>query len=464
MGSSGQIKQGEMLLLLLLADHANKNWACWPSLRLLVADSCMAERSVRRHMRSLEELGVLSCRATYDARTGLRTGNYIQLVESVMADIASAGSQSRQRVLDEEATHEQRISYSKKLPVGTIFDAESAPSANLAGGQIPANSRPAKLAGGEKLPDRIAEIPVNSRPANLAGGDDPSANLAQPASKLAKNASLPLKGSRAHNPQVNHQSINQGGGVFDDWDDNLDWSTPASQHDLELWPTTIDGLTDGSTDEAVKSENRHEPIAVPVMDDDQDTTAAAPSDDQITSAEPVKELSDEELADLYHRGVKLDQIAKRGAAQGLVRERAIWREVVNIVLDRAGTVANAGRYVASAVDRDAGVLVAEAVSRLGLVVKTAKEPEAKLHCETHNETYKATSECWMCRADRLSGGVKDDVQPLTVEQIQSLPEHARDMATPGFSHRFNATQAQPQAVHEDEYEGVPAGIAPWDID
>lgn len=50
---------GKLLLLLALADHANDQGVCWPSLETLAQKSRMSERHVRRLLRELEESGEL---------------------------------------------------------------------------------------------------------------------------------------------------------------------------------------------------------------------------------------------------------------------------------------------------------------------------------------------------------------------------------------------------------------------
>lgn len=178
LGSTNAFRAGELHVLLLLADHANEEWACWPSLELLAMDSCMGDRTIRRHLRALEESGVLVCEALYDSRTGERIGNHFRLVEAVMERLAQTGEKRRVELKERLRKRREKLRHSKKVAIETGLDTESAPSANLADGSIP----------------------VFTRPAKLADGGLPSANLANPTSNLAKNTEVPIK-ERA---RINH--------------------------------------------------------------------------------------------------------------------------------------------------------------------------------------------------------------------------------------------------------------------
>ena len=51
-------KGSELLVLILLANHAGSDgWECWPSVRLLAAESRITDRQVRRCLRALESSG-----------------------------------------------------------------------------------------------------------------------------------------------------------------------------------------------------------------------------------------------------------------------------------------------------------------------------------------------------------------------------------------------------------------------
>ncbi|WP_336922871.1 helix-turn-helix domain-containing protein [Aquipuribacter sp. SD81] len=68
------LPRGDVLLMLALADHANDEGACFPSINRLARRTRSSPSTVRRHLRSLREAG----RVTVDAREG--TSNVYRIV------------------------------------------------------------------------------------------------------------------------------------------------------------------------------------------------------------------------------------------------------------------------------------------------------------------------------------------------------------------------------------------------
>lgn len=56
----------EKVVLLALADHADENGSCWPSMRRLAEKACIAERTVRRILITLEEGGFVAVNSQHD--------------------------------------------------------------------------------------------------------------------------------------------------------------------------------------------------------------------------------------------------------------------------------------------------------------------------------------------------------------------------------------------------------------
>lgn len=54
-----ELEPAEKLVLLSLADQANDDGECWPSVRNMCKRSCLSERTVQRVLRTLESMGVL---------------------------------------------------------------------------------------------------------------------------------------------------------------------------------------------------------------------------------------------------------------------------------------------------------------------------------------------------------------------------------------------------------------------
>ncbi|MGP9529616.1 helix-turn-helix domain-containing protein [Glutamicibacter sp. AOP5-A2-18] len=170
MASSKQFKPGGLHVMLLPADHANEEWKCWPSLALLTMYTCMGERTVRRHLRVLEEHGVLECYALYNSRGGHRIGNQFRLVESEMQRLAAVGEQRRAQMKERMAQRRSTVSHSKAVAVEYGIDRDSEPPANMNVGFSPANSSPAKLADGKNSIFDQDHTPAKSSPAKLADG------------------------------------------------------------------------------------------------------------------------------------------------------------------------------------------------------------------------------------------------------------------------------------------------------
>jgi len=57
------------LVALILADHADSDGLCWPSYRKIAERACLSERSVRRHVKELQELQIV---------TKMRTGTIVK--------------------------------------------------------------------------------------------------------------------------------------------------------------------------------------------------------------------------------------------------------------------------------------------------------------------------------------------------------------------------------------------------
>lgn len=54
-----ELKPAEKLVLLALADNANDEGVCWPSIRTICRKSCLGESTVHRAIGKLKELGML---------------------------------------------------------------------------------------------------------------------------------------------------------------------------------------------------------------------------------------------------------------------------------------------------------------------------------------------------------------------------------------------------------------------
>lgn len=62
------------LVLIVLADCASDEGACWPSLRKIVQMSKVSEETVRKYLRAFEAIGLIEVEERFDAK-GRRTSN-----------------------------------------------------------------------------------------------------------------------------------------------------------------------------------------------------------------------------------------------------------------------------------------------------------------------------------------------------------------------------------------------------
>ena len=90
--ATGVLKCGEGFVLVLLADHADELWSCFPSQERLARDSAQTERSVRRHLARLEELGLITVEARYGEGRG-RVGSRYRLHEKALQALAARGAE-----------------------------------------------------------------------------------------------------------------------------------------------------------------------------------------------------------------------------------------------------------------------------------------------------------------------------------------------------------------------------------
>ena len=93
---TGQLNTGQAFVLLLLGDHADESWSCFPSQELLARGTAQSVRSVQRQIDQLEQLGLISVKAVYggSGREG-RTGSRYQLHPEALEGIVGGGADTR---------------------------------------------------------------------------------------------------------------------------------------------------------------------------------------------------------------------------------------------------------------------------------------------------------------------------------------------------------------------------------
>ena len=93
---TGVLKTGQAFVLMLLGDHADESWSCFPSQELLARGTAQSVRSVQRQIDQLEQLGLISVKAVYggSGREG-RTGSRYQLHPEALEGIVGRGADTR---------------------------------------------------------------------------------------------------------------------------------------------------------------------------------------------------------------------------------------------------------------------------------------------------------------------------------------------------------------------------------
>lgn len=138
-------------LLMVLADYANEDWQCWPKQSTLVDDlGGITERTIRRGLRLLEELGVVTTERIAD-HAGARWGTTYQLHVEALQELVD---QNKAMGI---ATHQPRLGRSRKptKPIPTM-SMNSSPDILSGRTQSPMIASPDILSGrdptGQKRP------------------------------------------------------------------------------------------------------------------------------------------------------------------------------------------------------------------------------------------------------------------------------------------------------------------------
>ena len=88
------------LVALILADHADSDGLCWPSYRKIAERACLSERSVRRHVKELQDLQIV---------TKIRTGTIVKREGSTLR-ISNAYRLNAHVISKTRPAHETKLS------------------------------------------------------------------------------------------------------------------------------------------------------------------------------------------------------------------------------------------------------------------------------------------------------------------------------------------------------------------
>lgn len=147
---TGVLKTGQAFVLMLLGDHADESWSCFPSQELLARGTAQSVRSVQRQIDQLEQLGLISVKAVYGAsgREG-RTGSRYQLHPEALEGIVGGGAETRM------SSRPDNLSPNSEIRMSSRPDNLSPNS------EARMDSRPDNLSPNSELGDNLTELGDN---------------------------------------------------------------------------------------------------------------------------------------------------------------------------------------------------------------------------------------------------------------------------------------------------------------
>ena len=144
---TGHLNTGQAFVLLILGDHADEAWSCYPSQETLARRSAQTVRSVERHIARLRDLGLVETESRYGDGRG-RIGLRYYLREEALNDLVQ-DPKTRMN------TRPDNLAGKSETRMNTRTD-------NLAGkSETRMNTRPDNLAGDSTHPTISADSPDN---------------------------------------------------------------------------------------------------------------------------------------------------------------------------------------------------------------------------------------------------------------------------------------------------------------
>jgi hypothetical protein len=133
----------ERFTLLALADLADATGECWPAIKYLAGMCCTGESTVRRHIQSLEKLGVLTVRQRFN-NSSWYTISLSQLTEMQRPDLTNPGSRSDRGCQSDRGSQDETGSQIERNPPVKV---SATPSQSE---HLPTNDPPRDPSGGTR--------------------------------------------------------------------------------------------------------------------------------------------------------------------------------------------------------------------------------------------------------------------------------------------------------------------------
>ncbi|MYM19708.1 hypothetical protein GSY69_06925 [Brevibacterium sp. 5221] len=368
MGAAADLPAAQLLLLWLLADQANGQWECWPGVARLARESNQSDKSVKRHLRALEEHGIIVRYARRGSMKNHETGEvYVNVRKSdlivLQAEALAALAQREEAVAVDE-------SESFGGWVAGHADDEEGHGDNLS----PSPGTPETSEGDNLSPSlRVVETQGDNL-SPWGHGDNLSPSPAAPETSEGDN--LSPWGARGQNeqglgdksPRV-HAGVNRARGL------NPHKEPSSSSSSRESYSAESAG--DGRDDDAIAAN---------------------------------------EGVGGSHRGVSLhalDGVVAQAVGWECTSEQLMW--LVDVILDRsARPVGRPARFVTAAVKNDPAAIREELAGRFGRPGSEAASAPAAVGCPIpeHAEQGLLAVNCPACRKwrdfpPRISAGVLD---------------------------------------------------------
>lgn len=207
----GCVKPGEKLLLVALADRANEQGHAWPSHREMARRSNQSRATVKRQLRHLREIGIISWTPRrksspgYGSRQsssdyaldikGMRAGRYAEAtaLESQQKSWSQPGAQN-EPLGGPGAQNEGGQGLTSELPMNYQPELPTLPSDLPVAGEGPAQpareGAPAGAGEGEFSPERFSEAHADSASPESGGAEDMKirAEISESLSQARQNA------------------------------------------------------------------------------------------------------------------------------------------------------------------------------------------------------------------------------------------------------------------------------------
>ncbi|MFB7284389.1 helix-turn-helix domain-containing protein [Micrococcus luteus] len=144
---TGKLNTGQAFVLLILGDHADESWSCFPSQELLARRSAQTVRSVERHIARLRDLGLVETESRYGDGRG-RIGLRYYLREEALNELVE-DPETRMNTRPDNLSGESETRMNRRPD-------------NLSGkSETRTNTRPDNLSGDSTHPTISADSPDN---------------------------------------------------------------------------------------------------------------------------------------------------------------------------------------------------------------------------------------------------------------------------------------------------------------